>query len=52
MEQDPPACFAEWREKLFVYRSIHAAECMIVKDYSLSQDERDEVVRAIQKLQA
>ena len=45
VEQDPPACFAEWREKLFVYRSIHAAECMIVKDYSLSQEERDEVVR-------
>ena len=44
-EGEIPAYFADWREKLFVYRSINAAECMIIKDYSLPQEEKDRIVR-------
>lgn len=45
VEQDPPAYLAEWREKLFVYRSIHATECMIIRNYNLPQEEQFEIVR-------
>lgn len=45
VEQDPPAHFSQWREKLFVYRSIHATECMIIKNYTLPQEAQYEVVR-------
>ena len=40
-----PAYFADWREKLFVYRSINAAECMIIKDYSTPQERKYEIMR-------
>lgn len=40
-----PAYFAKWREKLFVYRSIAAAECMIINNYFLSQEEKDTIMR-------
>lgn len=40
-----PEYFADWRDKLFVYRSIHAAECMIVKDYFMPQEAKYELMR-------
>ena len=40
-----PEYFANWRDKLFVYRSIAAAECMIVKDYFMPQDQKYELMR-------
>lgn len=35
-----PERYAEWREKLFVYRSIHATECMVINNYDLSEEEK------------
>ncbi|MBQ9761443.1 MAG: SGNH/GDSL hydrolase family protein [Clostridia bacterium] len=45
-EREIPAYFAKWRDKLFVYRSIHAAECMIIRDYFMPQEQKDELMRA------
>ena len=45
IEEEPPQCYAAWREKLFVYRSIHATECMIIKNYTLPIEEQYEIVR-------
>ena len=40
-----PEYFANWRDKLFVYRSIAAAECMIIRDYTMPQEEKYELMR-------
>ncbi|MBQ8525117.1 MAG: hypothetical protein IJ460_00125 [Clostridia bacterium] len=37
-----PAYMDEWREKTVILRGIHAAEHMVISDYSLSVDERIE----------
>lgn len=44
-EGEIPAYFADWREKLFVYRSINAAECMIIRDYFMPQEEKYALIR-------
>ena len=45
-EEGPiPEYFAEWRDKLFVYRSINAAECMIIRDYFMPQEQKYELMR-------
>ena len=44
IEQDPPAYFGEWRDKLFIFRSIHATECMIIGKYDLPPEEQRAIV--------
>ncbi len=45
-EEALPAYFNAWRDKLFVFRSIAAAECMIIRDYFMPQEKKDELMRA------
>ena len=45
-EGELPAYFNAWRDKLFVFRSIAAAECMIIRDYFMPQEEKNELMRA------